>query len=57
MVKKKKKIFWIVTIIALIVLLLVINHYVGFIDFKELFVAGDSIPSSYGGPAGSGSVS
>lgn len=48
MVKKKKKIFWIIAIISLIALLLVINYYVGFIDFKELFVAGDSIPSSGG---------
>ena len=51
---KKKKICWVIGILLLFASLLVISHYAGFIDFKELFIAGgDSIPSS-GGAVGSG---
>ena len=52
---KKKKIYWVITIILLVALFFVISHYTGFIDFKELFIAGDSIPSS-SGSVGSGRV-
>ena len=42
---KKKKIYWVIAIIILVALFFVISHYTGFIDFKELFVAGgDPIP-------------
>jgi len=52
---KKKKIYWVIGILLLFASLLVISHYTGFIDFKELFIAGDSIPSS-SGSVGSGRV-
>ena len=52
---KKKKIYWVIAIILLVALFFVISHYTGFIDFKELFIAGgDTIPSSSG--VGSGGV-
>lgn len=52
---KKKKIYWVIAIILLVALFFVISHYTGFIDFKELFVAGDALPSS-GGISRSGGI-
>lgn len=54
--KKKKVIFWVITIILVIALFFIINHYAGFIDFKSLFVAGETAPSSFGGSPGSGGI-
>lgn len=54
--KKKKVIFWIIVAVLVIALFFVINHYAGFIDFKSLFVAGDTSPSSFGGAPGSGGI-
>jgi len=54
--KRRKILFWVIGIILVVVLLLVINHYAGFIDFKSLFVAGDTAPSSFGGAPGSGGI-
>ena len=52
---KKKKIYWVIGILLLFALFFVISHYAGFIDFKELFIAGDLIPSS-SGAVGSGGI-
>jgi len=54
--KRRKVLFWVIGIILVVVLLLVINHYAGFIDFKSLFVAGDTAPSNFGGSPGSGGI-
>lgn len=54
--KKKKVIFGVVVAVLIIALFFIINHYAGFIDFKSLFVAGDTAPSSFGGSPGSGGI-
>ena len=53
---KKKKIYWVIGILILFASLLVISHYTGFIDFKELFIAGDLIPSSSGAVGSGGAI-